>query len=102
MHNISPKPAESTRVSKRARSASRRRWLTSLEPTELLIYGFTLAVVLGTAGLMLPGSTVHGQMRLIDALFTATSALSVTGLTVVDTGTHFTLQGQLIILVLIQ
>jgi trk system potassium uptake protein len=52
--------------------------------------------------LMLPFSTISGDIAFIDALFTSTSAVCVTGLTVLDTGTYFTLFGQIIILLLIQ
>lgn len=51
--------------------------------------------------LLLPNAT-NENITLIDALFTATSAVCVTGLIVVDTGTHFTVFGQTIILILIQ
>ena len=52
---------------------------------------------------MLPMSNANGEsLRFIDALFTATSATCVTGLVVVDTGTHFTVFGQVILLCLIQ
>ena len=51
---------------------------------------------------MLPPATVSGDIRLIDALFTATSAVCVTGLIVVDTGSFFTPFGQGVILFLIQ
>ena len=52
--------------------------------------------------LMLPFSTTSGDISFIDALFTSTSAVCVTGLTVLDTGSSFTLFGQIVILVLIQ
>jgi trk system potassium uptake protein TrkH len=52
--------------------------------------------------LMLPFATKSGSIAWEDALFTACSALCVTGLTVVDTGSFFTIYGQLIILALIQ
>ncbi|UHA75867.1 TrkH family potassium uptake protein [Paenibacillus sp. 481] len=52
---------------------------------------------------MLPLSNTDGKtLSFIDALFTATSATCVTGLVVVDTGTHFTLFGQIVLLCLIQ
>jgi len=51
---------------------------------------------------MLPFCSASGRLSFIDALFTSTSAICVTGLVVVDTATHFTLAGQIIILVLIQ
>ncbi|PRZ13707.1 potassium uptake TrkH family protein [Nesterenkonia sandarakina] len=70
---------------------------------QLIFLGFLLATAAGTGLLLLPAATAPGQETdLIHALFTATSALCVTGLTVVDTGTHFSTFGQIIILVLIQ
>jgi len=51
---------------------------------------------------MLPWATREGGIGFIDALFTSTSAVCVTGLTVVDTGGTFTRLGQIILLVLIQ
>lgn len=63
---------------------------------------FAGAILVGTVLLMLPLCSVSGGLSLIDALFTSTSAICVTGLIVVDTATHFTLFGQIVILVLIQ
>ena len=65
--------------------------------------GFVGAIALGTLLLLLPFATTSntGHNPLI-ALFTATSAICVTGLAVVDTGTHFSFWGQLTILLLIQ
>ena len=51
--------------------------------------------------LMLPPFSVSG-LSFVDALFTATSAISVTGLGVVDTGTHFTLAGKILLMILMQ
>ncbi len=81
----------------RTRAAYGRGLLRVLTPTELLLLGFGVAILFGTVALMLPGST-QGGIRFIDALFTATSAVCVTSLKVVDTGAFFTLQGQVIIL----
>lgn len=72
-------------------------------PARILVTGFALIILLGSFLLMLPMSNANGEsLRFIDALFTATSATCVTGLVVVDTGTHFTVFGQVIILCLIQ
>lgn len=60
--------------------------------------GFILA---GTFVLLLPFSTKNG-ISFIDALFTSTSAVCVTGLVVVDTGTTFSLIGQIVVAILIQ
>lgn len=73
-----------------------------LAPAQILAGGFALLILAGTILLMLPAASREGSLSLIDALFTATSAVCVTGLVVVDTGTHFTLFGQLVILGLLQ
>jgi len=68
-----------------------------------LVYSFLSLIATGTFLLMLPGATQDGLgLQFIDALFTSTSAVCVTGLIVVDTATHFTLFGELVIMVLIQ
>ncbi|MFP4134255.1 MAG: TrkH family potassium uptake protein [Halothece sp.] len=65
--------------------------------------GFIAVISVGTILLLLPITTTDGSWNdPITALFTATSAVCVTGLAVVDTGTHFSFWGQLIILFLIQ
>ena len=74
-----------------------------LHPAQSVVLGFLVAVLLGTALLLLPPmSTVAGSTTFVDALFTATSAVCVTGLTVVDTATHWSPLGQVTILLLIQ
>jgi len=72
-----------------------------LNPAQLFISSFLLIILAGTALLMLPRATYEG-ISLLDALFTSTSAVCVTGLIVVDTGSYFTLFGQTIILILMQ
>jgi trk system potassium uptake protein TrkH len=62
---------------------------------------FLLAILIGAAVLLLPAMH-HGGVGPLEALFTATSAVCVTGLVVVDTGTEFTRAGQAVILALIQ
>lgn len=71
-------------------------------PATLVLFSFLVLIVAGTALLKLEIATVAGKISWIDALFTATSAVCVTGLVVVDTGSFFTPFGQLIILLLIQ
>ncbi len=78
------------------------RIIARLHPGTLILLSFVAAVCAGTGLLMLPGAAVCGRLSLLDALFTATSAVCVTGLIVVDTGSYFTLFGQIVILVLIQ
>jgi len=73
-----------------------------LQPTQILVISFGAAILLGTLLLWLPFSSAAEPLSFVDALFTATSAVCVTGLVVVDTGTHFSLFGQLVILTLIQ
>lgn len=75
------------------------KWITS--PQTGLMGGFAAVIFLGTLLLCLPWSQ-HGKVGFLDALFTSTSAVCVTGLTVVDTGTDFTFFGQVVILILIQ
>ncbi|HDZ88124.1 MAG TPA: hypothetical protein ENH38_05850, partial [Nitrospirae bacterium] len=70
-------------------------------PAHFLVFGFVGIILLGTAFLMLPYSTVKG-ISLVDALFTSTSSVCVTGLIVKNTSADFTLFGKLVILVLIQ
>jgi len=54
-------------------------------PQTLLIGGFAGVILAGTLLLLLPWSQTRGEVGLVDALFTATSAVCVTGLIVVDT-----------------
>ena len=65
--------------------------------------GFASVILIGTILLLMPVSVKEGaEVSFIDALFTSTSAVCVTGLIVVDTADHFTALGQGIIAVLIQ
>lgn len=74
---------------------------TVLNPAQLFVASFLVIILLGAFLLKLPNAT-HGGISFIDALFTSTSAVCVTGLIVVDTGTYFTEFGQVIIVFLIQ
>ena len=74
-----------------------------LTPYQALALGFAGIILCGAVLLTLPIATQSGEgTAFIDALFTATSAVCVTGLVVVDTGTHFSLFGQMVIILLIQ
>ena len=65
--------------------------------------GFLSVIAVGTILLMMPFSTSSGNWNdLIVALFTSTSAVCVTGLAVVDTGTYFSFGGQFILVALVQ
>jgi trk system potassium uptake protein len=80
-----------------------RRAARGLHPAQAVVVGFGAAVLGGTLLLMLPFSTMDGRSpSIVDALFTATSAVCVTGLTVVDTPTFWSPFGQVVILLLIQ
>ena len=68
---------------------------------KLILYSFIVLIFIGTALLSLPFAH-NGELRFIDALFTATSAVCVTGLIVKDTPVDFTSIGQIIIMTLIQ
>jgi trk system potassium uptake protein TrkH len=73
-----------------------------MHPGTIVLSSYLVTIGVGTFLLLLPASTVSGAISFVDAIFTATSAVCVTGLIVVDTGSYFTLFGQHIILVLIQ
>jgi|SRR5690554_3088998 len=75
--------------------------MRALNPARVLVFGFLALIVVGALLLRLPQATVEG-LSFLEAFFTATSAVCVTGLAVVDTGTAFTTFGQVIIMLLIQ
>lgn len=89
------------RTQQDAPSPLRRR--PRLHPARVVFLGFAIVMVAGTGLLMLPFSKVGpGGANLMEAFFTAVSAISVTGLIIVDTPAYWTFFGQLVILVLIQ
>ena len=73
----------------------------SKKPSFVIALAFATTIVLGAVLLMLPCAT-HQGITFENAFFTSTSAVCVTGLVVVDTGSHFTIFGQVVILLLIQ
>ena len=76
---------------------------TLLHPNRTVALGFLLAILLGTLLLMHPLATASGQTTTwLTAWFTAVSAVCVTGLVVVDTGTHWSLFGQAVVMLLFQ
>ncbi|MCK4410519.1 MAG: hypothetical protein KAW67_10550, partial [Candidatus Eisenbacteria sp.] len=75
---------------------------TRVAPARTIIASFVLIIIVGALLLATPRATVGGAMAPVDSLFTAASAVCVTGLIVVDTGSHFTRFGHAIILTLIQ
>ncbi|SHE34767.1 trk system potassium uptake protein TrkH [Seinonella peptonophila] len=77
--------------------------MNTLSPARYLVIGFFIVTLFGGILLSLPMTHQPGQnVSFIDALFTSTSAICVTGLVVVDTATSFNLVGQIIILMLVQ
>jgi trk system potassium uptake protein TrkH len=68
----------------------------------ILAGSFAFVITVGTVLLSFPFAQAGAPVSLVDALFTATSAVCVTGLTVVDTGSRFSSAGQAVILALIQ
>lgn len=79
-----------------------RNRVLKAHPATVVLASFILAIISGAVLLKFPISTKTGHISWLDAVFTATSAVCVTGLTVVDTGSYFTEFGQGVILVMIQ
>ncbi len=74
-----------------------------LTPAKMIFGGFVILILIGALLLCLPISSVCRQFTpFIDALFTSTSSVCITGLAVVDTSAHWSLFGKIIILILIQ
>lgn len=80
-----------------------RRFYQKLSPTQFVVLSFALVISIGVLLLSLP---ISNQQRVftpfVDILFTATSAVCVTGLVTLDTGQYFSVFGQSVILLLIQ
>ena len=75
----------------------------NLSPAQIMVLGFALTILIGALLLNLPmASKDNNNVGFINALFTSTSSVCVTGLVVVDTGTHWTLFGKIVIISLIQ
>lgn len=76
--------------------------MRKLSPVQIIFLGYSLLATVGTFFLFLPISRVVADYTFIDIFFTAVSAVCVTGLSVVDIASYFTLFGQSVILILIQ
>jgi trk system potassium uptake protein TrkH len=76
--------------------------LIGKKPERRIVIYFLSAIIVGAFILYLPVSSANGHISFIDALFTATSAICVTGLVVLDVGKDFSLFGQIVIMLLIQ
>ncbi|NLF38585.1 hypothetical protein GX586_04025 [bacterium] len=91
------------RLSMRTRMAAQATEYLFRQPAQLLSLSFLGVILAGTLVLSFPYASATGvPVRLVNALFTATSATCVTGLTVLDTPRDFSLFGQFVILALIQ
>lgn len=78
-------------------------YINSMDPAQTMVIGFAVVILFGGFLLNLPISTKNGEsIGFLDALFTATSAVCVTGLVVVDTATYWSSFGQGVIITLIQ
>ncbi|MBU2532908.1 MAG: Ktr system potassium transporter B, partial [Alphaproteobacteria bacterium] len=88
-------------MSWRARTLAHRFLRVRLSPPAVLVLGYAFLVLIGALALKLPFMAVQ-PLSWSNAVFTSASAVTVTGLVVVDTGSHFTIFGQAIILLLIQ
>ena len=75
----------------------------TMRPGRLIVLVFLFIILLGAGLLCLPAASRSGEgAPFLTSLFTATSATCVTGLIRVDTGTHWAMFGQVVILLLIQ
>ncbi|PSJ31566.1 ATP synthase subunit J [Peptostreptococcus russellii] len=78
-------------------------FLYRLKPAQMMVLGFGSVILIGALLLMTPLATNSGNSTsFIDCLFTATSAVCVTGLIVVDTSMHWSIFGKVVIILLIQ
>ncbi|NCD20053.1 MAG: TrkH family potassium uptake protein [Actinobacteria bacterium] len=83
------------------RRSSGHHTIDKRRPIQVIVLAFLGAIVIGTGLLLLPAAST-AETSPLEALFTSVSAICVTGLIVVDTVTHWTTFGQVVILVLIQ
>lgn len=74
-----------------------------IHPTRLIAIAFTGVILVGTALLLTPWANKNGQsLNFLDSLFTAVSAVTVTGLATIDTETNWTMFGHVVIAILMQ
>lgn len=80
-----------------------RKPISKLNPYQMMVVGFAGVILIGAILLSLPIATQTGEsISFLDALFTSTSAVCVTGLVVVDTATYWSFFGHIVIIMLIQ
>ncbi len=89
-------------IKRAERRTNWRRWTRRLSPVLRVVGGLLGLVLIGTALLWISGIGTPQQLTLQQALFTAVSALSVTGLSTITPGTDLTLFGQVVLMLLIQ
>lgn len=90
-------------LSTRVEVPTRRPRTRLLGPHATLVLGFLAIMLIGALALMLPFASASGEVTpLVDALFTSTSATGTVGLVVVDTGTHWSMFGQVVIVILME
>jgi len=77
-------------------------WRPSLNAFQIVLIAFTTFVMIGAALLSLPAAHASGPHRFVDDLFTAASAVCVTGLATIDPGSSYSPLGQVILLLLVQ
>src|SRR4030042_5675394 len=77
-------------------------YVTKRTPAQLVVISYAIMIFIGAVLLKLPVSSAAKPLSFLDSVFTSTSALCVTGLTVLDTGKDVSRTGQIIILSLIQ
>ncbi|RRN77854.1 ATPase, partial [Pseudoxanthomonas sp. SGD-10] len=71
-------------------------------PTLLFVFSFLLLIFLGTILLLMPNTTTSTPLSLVDAIFMATSAVCITGLSVVDLSVEFSNYGKIVLIALVQ
>lgn len=80
---------------------NKKRGTVNLSPPSILALGFLTLIIAGTLLLKLPVSH-HGELPWLHAMFTATSAVTITGLSVVNVGEAYTVFGKVVIMLLLQ
>ncbi len=81
----------------------RKKFIKLFTPIQLLVSGYLFVTLAGAFLLSIPAASQTGKWQnFIDALFTATSGISTTGLSVVDIGGHYTFFGQVVLLCIFQ
>lgn len=83
-------------------AAASARAKRPFSPAQVLVLGFGSLILAGTLLLQLPVSAARAPLSMLEAMFTATSAVCVTGLIVVDTPNDLSTFGQIVVLLLIQ